>query len=366
MIELNKKDKENIMKEIKIGLVGAGRIACNAHLPAYQKAIGVKVAAICDIDIEKAKAAAKKFGIENCYSSMTEMLKNKDLDAVDICVWNKDHVPLSLEAAKSGKHVICEKPAAMSVSELYELKKVINENGLTYLLAVPNRFKSETECLKELIDNGKIGNIYYAKTSYLRRRGAPNGWFTDKSISGGGPLMDLAPHAIDGAWYIMGCPKPKRVSAMCHKSIGKYTEKGVEKYSAAPSPNGDRIYDCEDSVAGVIYFENGAHMFFDTSWALNAPDRRDVYVYGNLGGALLSPPTLYTDNSGYATNEEIVITEKKNAYLGEIQHFIDCVRSGITETRFGIDDAITMQTMLDAIRESSEKGCEISIEKIGD
>ena len=353
------------MKEIRIGIVGAGNIACGAHLPAYHKANGAKVVAICDIDINKAKLAAEKFGIKSYYSSMEQMLKEEEIDAVDICTWNKEHVPLSIKAAKAGKHIMCEKPAAMSIAELKELKEIIFEKKLIYLLAIPNRYKAETECIKEIVDSGKIGDIYYAKTSYLRRRGAPDGWFTDKSISGGGPLMDLAPHALDGAWYIMGCPIPRRISATCHKAIGKYTVKGIEKYGAAPSPNGDEIYDCEDSVAGVIYFENGSQLIFDTSWALNAPDKREVILYGSQGGAMLSPPTIYTDSSCYATNGEIVITEKKNAFLCEIQHFIDCIREGITETRFGIDEAIIMQTMLDAIAESSEKGCEVIIANIG-
>ena len=130
------------MKEVRIGLVGAGAIAHELHLPAYEKAKeqGVTLAAICDIDIERAKAAAEKYGVPNYYASVEEMLANCELDGVDVCTWNAAHVPVCIAAAKAGKHVMCEKPAAMTVEELRELKKILEEKSLVYVLAVPGRF----------------------------------------------------------------------------------------------------------------------------------------------------------------------------------------------------------------------------------
>lgn len=87
---------------------------------------------------------------------------------------------------------------------------------MQFLLGVPSRFNPQNALVRELLDKGEFGDIYYAKTSYLRRRGTPTGWFTDKRVAGGGPILDIAVHRIDAAWYMMGNPKPGyRASAKC-------------------------------------------------------------------------------------------------------------------------------------------------------
>lgn len=351
-----------MLKEISIGVVGAGNIAKYNHLPAYKKVKGVRVAAICDIDIEKAKRLAEEFGIEKYYGSMDEMIKCEDIDAVDICTWNREHVPLSLKAVRLGKHVMCEKPAAVSLEELKQLKIELEKTGLVYLLAVPNRFKSETIYLKSLADRNFFGDICYAKANYLRRRGAPVGWFSDKSISGGGPIMDIGVHAIDSAWYLLGSPRPIRVCASLSYAIGKTDVYGKEPYIAAPSPNGK--YDCEDTGAGVIDFENGTQLFFEASWTLNLPDRRETFIGGSKAGAMLTPPTLYTDLDGVAVTENLDI-DTVDPFAGEIEHFCECVRSSNTNTRYNIDQAIVMQTILQAIYRSDELKRQVEIDKDG-
>ena len=122
------------MKQVRIGLVGAGKIARDAHLPQYAKMEDVKVVAVCDIDEERAKSVATDFEIEKYYTSVDAMLADAEIDAVDVCTWNAAHVPVCLAAAKAGKHVMCEKPAAVSVEEMQELKKVLDEKNLVYLL----------------------------------------------------------------------------------------------------------------------------------------------------------------------------------------------------------------------------------------
>ena len=354
------------MKELRVGLVGAGAIANSLHFPAYQKLAkeGITLAAICDIDIERAKKAAEKYGVEKYYDSVDKMLAQTELDAVDVCTWNAAHVPVCMKAAKAGKHIICEKPAAMNVAELRELKAILDEKGLVYLLAIPGRFAFESLSIKKRIDAGEFGDIYYAKTSYMRRRGEPKGWFTDKEISGGGPILDIGVHAIDAAWFLMGEPKPTRVCATAYSD--KVTSECDRSFvwTGAPSPNGV-VRTCEDSGAGVIHFENGAQMFFETSWSLQLPDYREMMIAGTKSGALrATPPVIYSEKEGYLTDETMTIPKSDNGYW-EIRHFAECVRENNRATRYDINQAIKMQSMLDAIYASSELGREVIIDKEG-
>lgn len=352
------------MKEVKIGLVGAGTIAQSMHLPAYEKlnGKGVKLAAICDIDLEKAKAAAEKYGVEKYYASVEEMLADADIDAVDVCTWNSAHVPVCIAAAKSGKHVMCEKPAAMTVEELVELKKVLDENNLVYVHAVPGRFSAESKSLKNRIDTGEFGDIYYAKTANRRRRGEPNGWFTDKEFSGGGPILDIGVHAIDAAWYLMGQPRPARVSAMVfYDKVNSKCEKTFA-WTGAPSPNGDK-HTTEDSGAGTIVFENGAQLIFEASWSVNLPDFGETIIAGTKAGAVRAKvPVICAEKCGIVTDENLNIHLADNGY-NEIEHFAECIRNNNRSSRYDINQAIQMQTMLNAIYKSAEMGREVIIDE---
>ncbi len=348
------------MKKVRIGLVGAGNIAHMTHLPAYARIENAELVAVCDIDAEKAKKTAEEYHIPAYYASLGEMLENADIDAVDVCVWNGAHVPVCIEAARAGKHVMCEKPPATSAESMEELKRVLDETQVTYLLAVPNRFQTMNMYVKELCDKGEFGEIYYAKTSYLRRRGVPRGWFTDKQIAGGGPVYDIGVHRIDSAWYLMGCPKPVRVSAATFSKISQYEVRGDEPYTAAPSPNGN-VYDCEDLGAGAIYFENGAQMIFEASWNLNLPDDGFTLINGTLAGCDVDKKKIYTQKDGYLYDNTVNIEKEEDPFEGEIRHFVDCILRGERKTRYPIEQAIVMQRIMDAIYESAATGRDVLI-----
>lgn len=160
-------------EKVKVGIVGAGNIANSAHLPAYENCSNAVPAAICDIDFERAKKTAEKYNIEHVYSSVEEMLQKADIEAVDICTWNNGHAPVCVAAAKAGKHVLCEKPLAMNVSQALEMQKAVDDAGVIFMLAVPSRFGYENMYLRDMYEKGELGEVYYAKTSAVRRRGTP-------------------------------------------------------------------------------------------------------------------------------------------------------------------------------------------------
>ena len=257
------------MEKIRVAIVGAGNIAQSAHLPAYQKRDDLEVVAIADWNLARAQDSAKKFGIPKAFQNIDDMLANVDCDYVDICVWNRSHADCAIKAAAAGKNILCEKPMAYNLEDALKMKEAVEKAGVTFMLAVPTRYSGEAQLLREMVDAGKLGDIYYAKTANIRRRGTPIGWFTDTAKSGGGPVIDIGVHCIDRTWFLMGCPKPVRVSASTSYAIGDFKTRGVSRWTALDSDV--TAFDTEDSACGVIHFENGAALMFEVSWALNAP-----------------------------------------------------------------------------------------------
>ena len=345
------------MKKLRIAIAGAGNIAQSAHLPVFEKRDDVEVVAICDLNLERAQKAADKFGVPKAYGSFEEMLEKETFDAVDICVWNRSHSAICVAAAKAGKHILCEKPMALNVEHALQMQKASEEAGTVFMLAVMNRYKPEYALAREMVDSGKLGEVYYAKTAMIRRRGTPLGWFTDTTKAGGGPVIDIGIHCIDRTWFLMGCPKPVRISAMTSNRIGDYQTKGVGRWVALDSDV--TAFDTEDSAAGVIHFENGACMIFEVSWAINAPEQDYTQICGSKAGITMEPLTVYGEEMGYLTDNKIT-TMPANPYALEIDHFIDCVRNG-TKCKSPLADGLSMQKMLNGIYDSAKAGKEITL-----
>ena len=343
------------MEKLKIGMIGAGNIAANAHLPAYAKCHNATVVAIVDLDRNRAEATAKQFGIPEVYDTVEEMLQKADIDAVDVCTWNNGHAPCAIAAAKAGKHIMCEKPLTVSDECAEAIKEAVEQAGVKFFLAVPGRFGHKNEYLQKQVADGAFGEVYYAKTSYIRRRGTPSGWFTDRKTAGGGPVIDIGVHGIDAAWYIMGCPKPTRVSAFTSYHIGDYQTKGVGRWHGTPCP--DNQFDTEDLGAGVIHFENGAMLMFEASWAINGVAHSDTQIFGSKAGADVTSATIYGERDEYLSDDRITLDDN-DRFLAEITHFADCVLND-KPTRYPIEQAVTMQRILDAIYDSAEQKKEI-------
>ena len=142
------------MKKVRIGIVGAGNIATNAHMPAYAACDKAEVVAVADLNLERAEAFAKRFGIPHAYASVEELLANEDIDAVDVCTWNNGHAPVTIAAAKAGKHILCEKPFADSLEHALEAKAAVEEAGVQFLLGVPSRFNPQNALVRELLGQG--------------------------------------------------------------------------------------------------------------------------------------------------------------------------------------------------------------------
>lgn len=350
------------MKKLKIGMVGAGNIA-NIHLASYQTLDNVEIAAICDINAERLKETADLFGIEKRYATEAEMLANEQLDAADVCVWNCNHAKCTIDALDAGLHVLCEKPMAYSVKEAEEMLEASKRNKKLLMIGFVLRFDTDSKIAKDFIDNGYMGDIYYSKATYLRRHGSPGGWFSNKALSGGGPVIDLGVHVIDLTRHLMGSPKPLSVFASTSDKLQnrKYLKTNVGWIPKDAKP--DDPFDVEDFAVAMIKYEGGKTTLLETSYSLNGEDTTKKELFGTKGGMKLDSEGLkiYTVMNDFLAD----VTPHTNNYKfgkamfdAEMEHFADCILNG-TPCKAPAEDGVIIMKILEAIYESARTGHEV-------
>ena len=352
------------MSKVRIGLVGAGNIA-NTHMTNYQNVTDAEVVAICDIDKGKAERLAKKYGVEKFYGSIEEMIASETLDAVDVCVWNVNHAKCAIYAMEQGLHVICEKPMAYNAEEAAEMKAVSEKTGKLLMIAFVTRYADETRVVKDYIDNGYLGDIYYAKAQYVRRHGNPGGWFADSSKSGGGPVIDLGVHVIDRARFLMGLPKPVSVYAAAYNYLGNRKNLKTNVGWIPEGATKDDICDVEDFATALIRFDNGAVIQLETGYSINDLPKSGLTLCGTKGGMKTGDGalTLYTELNDFMVDTKIDINnlaDARGGFEAELAEFVDCVLGKKTITATAEDGLICMK-ILDAIYESARTGHEVVI-----
>ncbi|MBO0958831.1 Gfo/Idh/MocA family oxidoreductase [Neobacillus sp. MM2021_6] len=350
------------MKLLQVCVIGAGSIS-DQHFQAYQKNLDAVLYGVFDYSRERAEEKAQRYGIEHVYNSLEEVFNDPQVDAVSICTWNNTHAEISIGALKGGKHVLVEKPLSMTVDEAVRVEEAVRTYNKTLQVGFVRRFATNTKVLKSFIDSGKLGEVYYAKASCLRRLGNPGGWFADKERSGGGPLIDLGVHIIDICWYLMGRPKVKSISGNTYHQLGnRGNVENLRFYKTADYDKGKNTV--EDAANALITFENGASLLVDVSFTLHAKrDEIQVKLFGTKGGAELEPElVLIGEENDTVINIHPQIDHLSfdftNAFQNEIDSFVTCCLTG-TKPLAPVEDGVEMMKILAGIYEASEKKCEV-------
>ncbi|WP_223691357.1 Gfo/Idh/MocA family protein [Leifsonia poae] len=347
----------------RIGVIGLGTIATE-HLKAYQRCADAEVVAVCDLDRDRAEAARTRFGVEHSCGTAAELLADPDIDAVSVCVPNDQHAPIALAALAAGKHVLVEKPMAITVADAEALVAASRESGKVLQVGYVRRFSPNALLLKRFIDAGDLGEIYLAKASLLRAAGNPGGWFSDRSVSGGGPLIDLGVHLIDLCWWLMGAPRAVTVSGSTFSRLGaRHNIDRPSRYRAATAnPPATTV---EDYAGAHVRFANGAALFVDTSYSLHGRDETSVRLYGDRGGAELEPElTLITEQNDTVLHVhpqlESTTFDLDTAFANEVAHFVAAAR-GEAAPEATAEHGLELTRILAAIYESAQQGHEIPL-----
>jgi predicted dehydrogenase len=334
------------------------------HFKSFENNPDAILHGVFDYSIERAHAKAEQYGIQHVYKDIEEVYSDPKVDAVSICTWNNSHADLSIRALNAGKHVLVEKPLAMNVEEALRVEAAVQKNNKTLQVGFIRRFATNTKVLKSFIDNGTLGDIYYAKASCLRRLGNPGGWFADKDRSGGGPLIDLGVHLIDVCWYLMGRPKVKSISGNVYNKLGNRGNVENLSFYKAADYQIDRNT-VEDLANALITFENGASLLVDVSFTLHAKkDEIQVKLYGTKGGAELEPElAIISEENNTILNIHPQIDhltfDFPNAFQNEIDSFISSCMTGIGPA-VPVEDGVEIMKILAGIYEAAERRCEVT------
>ena len=350
------------MSKVKVGIIGVGSIS-EVHFEAYKSNADVEIYAICDLNEERARAKAAQYGASKVFTDYKELLALPELHSVSICTWNNSHAEIAIAAMEAGKHTLVEKPLCKTVDEALAVEAAAQRSDKLLQVGFVRRYASNSRILKQFIDDGELGDIYYAKASCLRRLGNPGGWFADAERSGGGPLIDLGVHVIDICWYLMGRPKVKSVSGNTYSRLGNRGNiNNLSFYKAADYDASQNSV--EDLANALIRFENGASLLVDVSFTLHAKqDELFVRLYGERGGAELEPELqLILEKHDTILNATPQVDnlsfDFREAFGSEIHHFIDATL-GRKETLSPVGDGVEMMKMLCGIYESARTGKEV-------
>lgn len=271
--------------KLKIAIVGCGGIANGKHLPSLSKQQQVELVAFCDIVTERAEKAKEKYGTPDAkvYEDFRELLKDGAIDVVHVCTPNDSHAEITIAALEAGKHVMCEKPMAKTAADARRMVEAAKRTGKKLTIGYNNRFRADSRYLKQVCEDGDLGEIYYAKAHAIRRRAVPTwGVFLDEEKQGGGPLIDIGTHALDLTLWVMNNYEPKVV-------LGTAFHKLSSKENAANAWGSwdPEKFTVEDSAFGMIIMKNGATIVLESSWALNTLDVKEAKctLCGTEGGA---------------------------------------------------------------------------------
>ena len=207
------------------------------------------------LSAKERKKGAKEYGTPDAkvYEDYHELLKDSAIDVVHVCTPNRYTYRITVAAFEAGKHVMCEKPMAATTADAQKMMDAWKKSGKKFTIGYQNRFRTDAQMLKRTCEEGKLGDIYFAKAHAIRRRAVPTwGVFPDKSKQGGGPLIDIGTHALDITLWCMDNYEPVSVTGSVFEKLGHLPEATEGNMFGPWDP---KTYEVEDSAFG--YIKNG-------------------------------------------------------------------------------------------------------------
>lgn len=345
--------------KVKWGVIGSCGIADRRTIPeGIIPAKNAKLVALMDIDKERLKEVARKYGNVRYYTKEEDLLKDKEVEAVYIATPTYLHHKQVLLAAKAKKHILLEKPIAMNLEEAEEIISICKENKVKLTLGYMMRYHSYHQKIKEMLDEGKLGKLVMGRAQ-LTCWYPPieRAWRQEPSLGGGGSLIDMGSHCIDLLEMLMG--KVVEVSS--------YTGNLVQDYPV------------EDTALVLLKFEEGALGVIDNHFNIpDASSENRLEIYGSKG-SILAKGTIGQDSSGYIVQriekekkgyeaeqrreeikEEEITLKPVNMYQSEIEDFSRCILED-SQPSFKGEDGLRNLKIILAVYESAKKGRTIKV-----
>lgn len=360
-------------KRVRIGIIGTGWIAA-AHMESYLKMPDVDVVAGADVVPGKAEKFFEKYGLSDVhtYLSHKEMLKNEKLDAVSICTYNRAHTVCTVDALEAGVNVLLEKPMCVTMDEAIEICHSEKKSGKILSIGFQPRFDPNMKKIKEIVESGELGEVYYIQTGGGRRRGIPVPFgtsFIEDKTAGIGAVGDIGCYSLDMVLNAVGYPKPLTVSGF----RGAFFGNKPEYYRNHPEYA--EKFQVDDFAAAFIRLDGGIILDFRIAWAMNMDTPGDTLILGTKAGLRIpstecwngtvgGPMKVYTQCGGLETCMELPILENEGGgtlFDYKIRSFLNAVKEG-GEAPVPTSQILYNQAIIDGIVRSSELGREVEID----
>ena len=357
-------------RKLRVGIIGTGWIA-EAHVTNYKKFPDVEIVAGADIIPGKAKAFFKRFGLPEvkCYESHTKMLDSEELDAVSVCTYNSAHAVCAIDALNRGIPVMLEKPMCVTLDEAIEIIRAEKKSGKILSIGFQPRFDPNMKKIKEIVQSGELGQIYYIQTGGGRRRGIPTPYgtsFIEKDKGAIGALGDIGCYSLDMVLNAIGYPKPLTVTGYKSDFFGKRPEhyKNHPEYAS--------VFGVDDFAAAFVRLEGGIILDFRIAWAMNLDTPGDTIILGTKGGLRIpstecwngsvgGPMKIYHEVAGSQVETEIpILKSETNLFEQKLRSFLDAVKNSGTAP-VPSSQILYNQAIIDGIAKSADLGREIEI-----
>jgi predicted dehydrogenase len=356
-------------KIIRVGIIGTGQIG-KRHVAKYREIAGAKVVAIADINTVEAERVARQYDIPNVYDDFRHLLEREDLEAVDVCLHNNLHMPITVAALEAGKHVFCEKPMAGSYVDAVKMAQAAQRCQRKLSIQLSYLFTKEVKAAKFLIDEGYLGRLYHARSTGFRRRGRPyvDGYgssaFVLKEVAGGGVLYDMGVYQIAAILFLLSNPEVIRVSGKTYQEIPMPASR--QKASG---------YNVEELALGFVRFSNDITLDIIESWAIHLDRFEGSYVVGNQGGVRLQPFGFF-HQAGFLDLDSTAdldifefrlhtVDEQGDAYDSPQHHWIAALQGRVSLLPT-VDIALNTMIISEGIYLSSKLDREVTVEEIMD
>lgn len=350
------------MSSIRLGMIGAGQIALFTSRE-FRRHADCDVLAVADPNPERAAELAAMVRAENTYTDVDELLARDDLDAVYVAVPNAFHEEVAVKALQAGKHVLLDKPFALNSQAAENIIAAAEAAERTLMLGMNQRFERSVQSAKALIGEGRLGEVYHLKAFWRRRAGIPKmgSWFTNKSVAGGGALLDIGVHVLDVALHLIDNFRPVSVSGATFTRFGN---RGLGEGGWGRSEREFDSFDVDDFATALVRLDDGTVVSLEASWALHQPggNEHDVIAYGEDAGLAVYSSQLFEPGEG--SEYRIVQNPRTPAiaypHCSRAEHFVN-VLLGNEKPIIDTSQSLAVQRVLDGIYESAATGKEVQL-----
>ncbi len=342
---------------MNVGIIGCGKIAQIRHIPEYTDNANAKITGYYDFNYERAQELAEKYG-GKAYTSVDELLENPELDAVSVCVANNAHAEISIKALKAGKHVLCEKPMAVTLEDCIAMTEEAEKSQKLLMIGQNQRFAKAHVKAKQLVAEGVIGDVITFKTTFGHKGpetwsidAGSNSWFFDKKRAAMGAMADLGVHKTDLIQYLLN---------------SRIVETTAKVITLDKKDSTGQLIGVDDNAICIYRMENGAVGTMTASWTYYGEEDNSTILYGTKGIMKIYDNPQYSITVITAEGEKILYdidkiqTNDNQTKSGIIDEFV----SAITEKRSSAVDAGDVLNAMKAVFasvESSEKQTTVRI-----